>query len=311
MPTIIQEQNALPGLTNRILVHVVDKVALGYEAAMGGFRRRDKLVVTGNPIRPEIVAMSRREGAARLGLDPRRRLVLVTGASQGARSINRAVIEAFSQLRGLDAQILVAVGASGYEAFLAEISRHEPNGRPVLDGQGRRFGNVTVVPYLYDMPAALAAADLVVGRAGALSIAEFTARGLPVILIPYPHAAENHQEKNAKVLEEAGAARVIRDSELNGERVVSRRSRSSWAQVSCCKRCPTPAGDWGSPMRCGRLSRSSRGSSPPEKAAGRGNWNSGAFCHVELGFWVGNTYDGAGIAYYCPWSRGRHEGGEP
>ena len=221
VPTIIQEQNALPGLTNRILVHVVDKVALGYEAAMGGFRRRDKLVVTGNPIRPEIVAMSRREGAARLGLDPRRRLVLVTGASQGARSINRAVIEAFSQLRGLDAQILVAVGASGYEAFLAEISRHEPNGRPVLDGQGRRFGNVTVVPYLYDMPAALAAADLVVGRAGALSIAEFTARGLPVILIPYPHAAENHQEKNAKVLEEAGAARVIRDSELNGERVVS------------------------------------------------------------------------------------------
>lgn len=217
IPTVVQEQNALPGLTNRILVHFVDKVALGYEAAAHSFRRRDKLVFTGNPIRPEIVAMTRQRGAARLRLDPAKRLVLVTGASQGARSINQAILEAFPKFRRLDAQFLVVAGTAGYEALIAGIERQTTESHPFLDGQGRAFGNVMVVPYLYDMPAALAASDLVVGRAGALSIAEVTARGLPAILVPYPHAAENHQEKNARVLEAAGAARVILDRDLSAD----------------------------------------------------------------------------------------------
>jgi len=216
VPTVIQEQNAWPGLTNRILVHFVDKVALGYEAAANSLSRRDKLVITGNPIRPEIATITREEGAARLGLDPHRRLVLITGASQGARSINRAVSSAFPKLCRLDAQFLVATGSAGFEEFLARLPGGRP-GRPVLGGAGRAFGNVWVVPYLYDMPAALAASDLVVGRAGAISIAEVTARGLPAILVPYPFAAENHQERNARVLEAAGAARVILDRDLNGD----------------------------------------------------------------------------------------------
>lgn len=219
VPTVIQEQNALPGLTNRLLVHFVDKVALGYEAAAGGFGRRDKLVFTGNPIRPEIAEMTRERGAARLGLDPRKRLVLVTGASQGARSINRAIIESFHEFRRLDAYLLVATGAASFDSVVAELEKGGAAGRSALDGSARAFGNVIVAPYLYDMPAALAAADLAVGRAGALSIAEMTARGLPAILIPYPYAAENHQEKNARVLEEAGAARVILDRELDGRRL--------------------------------------------------------------------------------------------
>jgi undecaprenyldiphospho-muramoylpentapeptide beta-N-acetylglucosaminyltransferase len=219
VPTVIQEQNALPGLTNRILARFADKVAVGYEAAALSFGRGDKLVVTGNPIRPEIVAMTRQRGAARLGVDPTKRLVLITGASQGARSINHAVLEAFPKLTTLDAQFLIATGAAGFKDFVSGVRAQAGKGRPFLDGQGERFGNLMAVPYLYDMPAALAASDLVVGRAGALSIAEITARGLPAILIPYPYAAENHQEKNARVLEAAGAARVILDRELNAARL--------------------------------------------------------------------------------------------
>lgn len=217
VPTVIQEQNAYPGLTNRILARLAHKVALGYEAAASRLGPRDKLVVTGNPIRPEIASIAREQGAARLGLDPRRKLVLITGASQGARSINAAVIQAFPRFRRIDAGILVVAGKSGYEALLEALPVRPQEGRPALGGEGRAFGNVMVVPYLHDMPAALAAADLVVGRAGAISIAEVTARGLPSILIPYPHAAENHQEKNARVLEEAGAAQVILDRELDGD----------------------------------------------------------------------------------------------
>lgn len=216
VPTVIQEQNAHPGVTNRILAYVADKVALGYEAAAAGFRQRDKLVVTGNPIRPEICEITRAEGAKRLGLDPGRKRVLITGASQGARSINRAVCEAFPKLQRLDAEFLVAAGRGGFDALLDALPVPRAEGRPVL-GEGRAYGNVLIVPYLYDMPAALAASDLVVGRAGAISIAEVTARGLPAVLIPYPFAAENHQEKNARVLERAGAARVILDRDLNGE----------------------------------------------------------------------------------------------
>ena len=105
----------------------------------------------------------------------------------------------------------MATGAASFDSVVAELEKGGAAGRSALDGSARAFGNVIVAPYLYDMPAALAAADLAVGRAGALSIAEMTARGLPAILIPYPYTAENHQEKNARVLEEAGAARVILD----------------------------------------------------------------------------------------------------
>ncbi len=219
IPTVVQEQNALPGVTNRILARFVDKLALGYEAAKDSFGRPDKLVVTGNPIRPEIVQTSRAEGAHKLGLNPRRRNVLIFGASQGARTINQAVIDGYDALMRHDAHYILVTGERGYDETLALMT--ERGHRLVtLDGsKGVTSGNLRLVPYMYEMAAALASADLVVGRAGALSISEITARGLPSILIPFPHAAENHQEVNARVLEEAGAARMILDRELTGPRL--------------------------------------------------------------------------------------------
>lgn len=216
-PTVIQEQNAHPGLTNRILARFVDKVALGYEAAMEGFSAPDKLVVTGNPIRPEIVEISREEGARRMGLAGERLRILIFGASQGAASINRVVVAGVDRLQRLGAEILLVTGEKGYEQVVEALRE---GGKPVEAlPEGVRVGNLRLLPYVYDMPAALASCDLVVGRAGALSIAEITARGLPAVLIPFPYAAENHQEKNARVLEAAGAARVILDRELTPDRL--------------------------------------------------------------------------------------------
>ncbi len=217
--TVIQEQNAFPGLTNRILARFADKVALGYEVAAERLPSRDKLVVTGNPVRPEIVRMTREEGARRLGLEPGRRRVLIFGASQGAASINRAVIEARDRLQALDAEVILAAGERGYPRVVQALRDADRQVEPVREGV--KAGNLRVLPYIYDMPAALASCDLVVGRAGALSIAEITARGLPAVLIPFPHATANHQEKNARVLEAAGAARVILDRELTAERLAA------------------------------------------------------------------------------------------
>lgn len=216
VPTMIQEQNALAGVTNRLLARFVDKIALGYEAAKSSFRNQDKLVVTGNPIRPEIVQTTRAEGARRMNLNPRQRNVLIFGASQGARSINQAVIDGLDQLFAVDAHYILVTGERGFDECITGMQKA---GYPLqIKAEGREawVQRLRIVPYIHDMPAALAAADLVVGRAGAISIAEITARGIPAMLIPYPYAAENHQEKNARILEEAGAARMVLETDLSG-----------------------------------------------------------------------------------------------
>lgn len=221
VPTVIQEQNAYPGVTNRILARFVDKIALGYEEASRHFRSKDKLVYTGNPIRPQITETSRVVGAKRLSLDPKQRLLLIFGASQGARSINTAVLDGIPLLKTLDTQVLVATGSKGFSSFVEACRQRSYDLKPMRETDGYLSGNVRIVPYIYDMPAALAAADLVVGRGGAVSIAELTAKGLPALIVPYPHAAENHQEANARVLEKARAAKVVLDHELNGKQLVN------------------------------------------------------------------------------------------
>ena len=220
VPTLIQEQNAFPGFTNRVLSRFVDRVALGYEEAAGHFPAKDKLVVTGNPVRPEICRIHRSEGARRLGLDPGKKTVLIFGASQGARSINQAVLEGAGDLVRLDAQVLFATGKSGFDAFVKACGERGISFRD-FGGGARAAGSLRVYPYIYDMPAALAASDLVVARAGAGSISEFCARGLPAVLVPYPHAAANHQEYNARVLEARGAAIVVKDADFSANRLLA------------------------------------------------------------------------------------------
>src|SRR5690606_1000269 len=124
------------------------------------------------------------------------------------------------RLHAVDAHYLWVSGRGAYEECRGRLQALGVPLDPLPHREGVRTGNTRLVPYLNDMPAALAAADLVVGRAGAMSLAELAAKGLPAVLVPYPHAAENHQEQNARALAEAGAAVMIRDDALTAESLV-------------------------------------------------------------------------------------------
>ncbi|MDR1701495.1 MAG: undecaprenyldiphospho-muramoylpentapeptide beta-N-acetylglucosaminyltransferase [Sporomusaceae bacterium] len=213
IPSLIQEQNAVPGVTNRILGRFATKIALGYEEAVHYFAaQRKKVVVTGNPIREEILAAQREEALAKLELAPDKLTILVSGGSRGARSINNAMVEIYQKkyfVEKENVQVLHLTGKSGYNEVVGNIKQ--------ISIEPKHLGNITIKPYLYNMPDALAAADLAVFRAGAIGLAELTAKGIPSILVPYPYAAANHQEFNAKALEKYGAAVVIKDAYLNGQ----------------------------------------------------------------------------------------------
>lgn len=212
VPTMIQEQNVIPGITNKILSKCVTKIALGYAEAKAYFPA-EKAVFTGNPIRDEVMTADR-AAAARFALDPAKCTVLVSGGSRGARTINRAMVGAHCHFAGSRrVQILHVTGKAEYEDIAAKLR--------AAGIDAKRPGNSILVPYLYDMPSALAAADLAIFRAGAMGLAEITAKGIPALLVPYPYAAENHQEHNARAMERRGAARVVLDRDLTAEKCVA------------------------------------------------------------------------------------------
>lgn len=212
LPTLIHEQNVLPGITNRLLSKFVDVIAVAFEDSIRYFPK-DKVTVTGLPLRPGIFCVKKENAYTALKLKSGIPVMLVFGGSRGAQSINTAMIEVVRHFYNKDKlQIIHVTGKSGYEKY-----------RKTLKEKGIKlddFGNIKVIPYLYNMQDALAIADLVVCRAGATTIAEITALGLPSILIPYPYAVGNHQELNARVLEERGAAVVISDFKLTGSKLI-------------------------------------------------------------------------------------------
>lgn len=210
IPTCIQEQNAMPGVTNKILARYVKKVFLGYAEAEKYFGGSSKKVFTGNPIRDEIMLVKHNHAVEQMGLEHDKKTILVSGGSRGARSINQAMQYVERELSGrADVQVLHATGEANYEYYMAEMKK-----------EGSLEKNIIIKPYLHNMPVALAAADIAVFRAGAIGLAELTAKGVPSILVPYPYATANHQEFNAKAVEAAGAAKVILDKELTGEKLL-------------------------------------------------------------------------------------------
>ena len=213
IPTLIQEQNVIPGITNTILSKFVDVIALGYGEAAGRFGKKSRLVVTGNPVRKDVLTSTREDGRAFLGLDPNKFTVLVAGGSRGARSINTAMVEAHTYFKDdEDIQILHITGAKEYDRVADQL--------PGIDSEGHYGKGSRIIPYLHHMPEALAAADLAVYRAGAVGLAELTVRGLPSILVPYPYAAEDHQRYNAQALVMCGAAKMILDKMLTGRELI-------------------------------------------------------------------------------------------
>lgn len=204
IPTVIMEQNSVPGLANTLLGKVADAICATYHESISFFPIH-KTFITGNPIRMNILSADR-EGAYELfGLKKDKFTVFVFGGSSGARTINNAVCDAFNHLADLreDIQFLHQTGRSDYELVRETY---------------RKLGfNGTVTAFIHQMPEAYAAADLVISRAGATTLAELTAVGKPAILIPYPYAAGEHQKMNAAKLSDLGAARMIPDRELTGE----------------------------------------------------------------------------------------------
>lgn len=209
---VIHEQNAFPGFTNRLLAKMARVVCLTFPEAAAKFPRGARLVTTGLPVRPEILKADRGTCRHQMGLKSGQLLLVVVGGSQGARSINQAMLPVLKELAGRqDVAVLHVTGRRDYEGFLRQV-------REWGIDLGK-CGNITIEPYVYNMEQALAAADLVIGRAGASFLAEILARGVPAILIPYPHAAANHQEYNARAVARKGAAVLILDRELKGGRL--------------------------------------------------------------------------------------------
>ncbi|MEJ2696757.1 MAG: undecaprenyldiphospho-muramoylpentapeptide beta-N-acetylglucosaminyltransferase [Candidatus Sulfobium sp.] len=202
--TMIHEQNSVPGLTNRMLGRIVNRTCVTYHESLPFFPM-GKASLTGNPIRARILK-GEREAACRLfALDKSAFTVFVFGGSAGARSINRAVVDALNHLIDLKEKIqfLHQTGQKDYES--------------VKEAYRKAGFRGTVAPFIYQMAEAYAVADVVISRAGATTLAELTALGRPAILVPYPFAAGRHQELNAIKLKEMGAAFVLRDNELKGE----------------------------------------------------------------------------------------------
>ncbi len=207
VPLVIHEQNSIPGLANRILARFARTIAVTYEGSTTKFPASGRTVLTGNPVRREILLAARDRARERLGVDRDALLLLVVGGSRGARHINEAMVELYPRLRTI-ARLRVIHVAGRIEA--ASVAERIATQRKRTDDFYR------VLDYVEDMGSALAAADLVVSRAGATSLAEITALGRAAVLVPYPYATDDHQTVNASYLARSGGAVVVPDSELDG-----------------------------------------------------------------------------------------------
>jgi UDP-N-acetylglucosamine--N-acetylmuramyl-(pentapeptide) pyrophosphoryl-undecaprenol N-acetylglucosamine transferase len=210
VPVLLHEQNAVPGLANRILSRTARALALSFEGAAARFPRSVRKVVTGNPVREEIVRVRddrealAKEGRREFGLDEDRRTVLIFGGSQGALHVNQAAAGACGFLGDrADLQVLLITGPAHVEMVERVLSGRDT---PLL---------VRAMAFVERMELAYACADLVVSRSGATTVAELSACGLPGLLIPYPHATAHHQEANAMAFHRAGAAVVLGDDDLS------------------------------------------------------------------------------------------------
>lgn len=203
IPLVLHEQNSVPGLANRVLSRWASAAGVTYEESAPLLFRTRAVEVTGNPVRPEVLASSRVTGRARLGVRDEDLVLLVFGGSRGARHLNQAIARLKHRLMAVDGLVVIHVtGPSELESvrgLLGDVDTHRWHTHAYLDGMGD----------------VIAASDLVVCRAGATTIAELTALGAPSILVPYPYATDDHQTKNAVTLVEHGAAIAIADSELD------------------------------------------------------------------------------------------------
>ncbi|WP_425446987.1 undecaprenyldiphospho-muramoylpentapeptide beta-N-acetylglucosaminyltransferase [Dethiothermospora halolimnae] len=212
VPTLIHEQNALPGVTNRILSRFVDQVAGSFDESKKYFKDNSKVTITGNPIRESILEIDKKEAYKKLKVDPNKKLVLVFGGSGGQQSLNDAMIETIkNHINNKLIQILHVTGKRHYDKFMNNLKKND------IDISSNN--NIIIVPYLFQMPEAESISDLIITSGGAISIAEITAIGIPSIIVPKAYTTDNHQEFNARALEKSGASKMILEKDLNGQKL--------------------------------------------------------------------------------------------
>jgi len=239
IPTLIHEQNSVPGTTNRILGRFVDRVCVTYQESMTAFPR-EKTFLTGNPIRMKILKGDRESACRLFSLDKSLFTVFIFGGSSGAGSINRTMVDALNHLGNLRDSI----------QFLHQTGDKDFQG--IRDAYRKAGMKGTVAPFIYQMAEAYAAADVVISRAGATTLAELTALGKPAILIPYPHAAGRHQEFNAMKLREMGAAQVVLDHEMSGE-LIAGQIREMYGDAQGRKEMQKASRGLGTPDACSKI----------------------------------------------------------
>ncbi len=194
---ILLEQNSYPGITNRLLERMADEIHVAFEESRKYFRHNEKIYVTGNPIRIDLIGIDKTEAAKKFGLDPAKKTVLIIGGSLGAKSINESIARISDLFEKNDLQLIWQTGKLYYDEYKKYYAKQ-----------------ITVLPFIEDMQAAYSASDLVIARAGATTIAELSALGKAAILVPSPNVAANHQYYNALALAESNAAVLIEDKNL-------------------------------------------------------------------------------------------------
>lgn len=199
IPTVIQEQNSYPGITNKLLSKKANAICVAYEK-LERFFPKEKIVLTGNPVRQDLIAIDgkRAEGLAHFNLDPNKKTILILGGSLGARRINQLIEKELEFFASQKVQLLWQCGKLYFEEY-----------------QKYNSDNVQVMAFVERMDLVYAAADIVISRAGASSVSELCIVGKPVIFIPSPNVAEDHQTKNAQSVADKNGAILIRESELD------------------------------------------------------------------------------------------------
>jgi len=214
IPTAVHESNAQPGLTTKMLEKHVDRILVGFEEARANYSRPDKVIVTGTPVRTDFLRLNKRAARAELGLDENIPLVVSVWGSLGATEMNKTVGAMIGlAMKDRPFALVHSAGKRGIESMTAYM-------RDTLSLSGWNEAGFQVVDYIYDMPRLMAAADLVLCRSGASTLAELAALGKPAVLVPSPNVVHNHQETNARVLERAGGARVLLESEASAEKML-------------------------------------------------------------------------------------------
>lgn len=213
IPTVVHESNAVPGLTTKMLSGTADRILVGFEESRQYYRHADRVIVTGTPVREEFRTVSKAQARAKLGIDPDKPLIVSVWGSLGAAFMNKTMVGFIEKALGNPFFSLIhSAGKSGYKTMISDMDK-----KNIINAKAR---GMEVREYIYDMPLVMAAADLVICRSGASTLSELCVLGKPAILVPSPNVTNNHQEKNARVLEKAGAAVLIPENEITPDKLL-------------------------------------------------------------------------------------------